>query len=46
MPQFDQPEWKATLDTYLHLMNEYGPPGASNNGFNENLTLFQQGNAA
>ncbi|MBL4930138.1 ABC transporter substrate-binding protein [Fuscibacter oryzae] len=42
-PQFDQPEWKATLDTYLHLMNEYGPPGASNNGFNENLTLFQQG---
>ncbi len=43
VPQFDQPEWKATLDTYLHLMNEYGPPGASNNGFNENLTLFQQG---
>jgi sorbitol/mannitol transport system substrate-binding protein len=42
-PQFDQPEWKATLDTYLKLMNEYGPPGASNNGFNENLTLFQQG---
>lgn len=43
VPQFDQPEWKATLDTYLKLMNEYGPPGASSNGFNENLTLFQQG---
>ncbi|MCU0831903.1 MAG: sugar ABC transporter substrate-binding protein [Rhizobiaceae bacterium] len=43
VPQFDQPEWKATLDTYLNLMNNYGPPGASNNGFNENLTLFQQG---
>ena len=43
VPQFDQPEWKATLDSYLHLMAEYGPPGASNNGFNENLTLFQQG---
>jgi sorbitol/mannitol transport system substrate-binding protein len=42
-PQFDQPEWKATLETYLRVMNEYGPPGASNNGFNENLTLFQQG---
>jgi sorbitol/mannitol transport system substrate-binding protein len=42
-PQFDQPEWKATLDFYLNLMNSYGPPGASNNGFNENLTLFQQG---
>jgi sorbitol/mannitol transport system substrate-binding protein len=43
VPQFDQPEWKATLDAYLNLMNNYGPPGASNNGFNENLTLFQQG---
>ncbi len=42
-PQFDSPEWKATLDTYLGLMNNYGPPGASSNGFNENLTLFQQG---
>ena len=42
-PQFDQPEWKATLDFYLNLMNNYGPPGASNNGFNENLTLFNQG---
>ncbi|WP_135450535.1 ABC transporter substrate-binding protein [Tabrizicola caldifontis] len=43
VPQFDQPEWKATIDFYLNLMNNYGPPGASNNGFNENLTLFQQG---
>ncbi|MBY0349992.1 sugar ABC transporter substrate-binding protein [Tabrizicola sp.] len=43
VPQFDQPEWKATLDFYLNLMTNYGPPGASNNGFNENLTLFQQG---
>ncbi len=42
-PQFDSPEWKATLDFYLNLMTSYGPPGASNNGFNENLTLFQQG---
>ncbi len=24
-------------------MNNYGPPGASSNGFNENLALFQQG---
>ena len=42
-PQFDQPEWKATLDFYLDLMTNFGPPGASNNGFNENLTLFNQG---
>jgi len=42
-PQFDQPAWKATLTDYLELMNNYGPPGASNNGFNENLALFQTG---
>ncbi|MCO6382647.1 sugar ABC transporter substrate-binding protein [Oceanicola sp. 502str15] len=42
-PQFDGEAWKATLDFYLDLMNNYGPPGAANNGFNENLALFQQG---
>jgi sorbitol/mannitol transport system substrate-binding protein len=42
-PQFDQKPWKDTLEFYLDLMNNYGPPGASNNGFNENLALFQQG---
>ena len=42
-PQFDQEPWKQTLTFYLDLMNNYGPPGASNNGFNENLALFQQG---
>ena len=42
-PQFDGEAWKATLTDYLDLMNNYGPPGASNNGFNENLALFQQG---
>ncbi|WP_102108481.1 ABC transporter substrate-binding protein [Oceaniglobus roseus] len=42
-PQFDSPEWKETIDFYLDLMNNYGPPGASSNGFNENLALFQQG---
>ena len=42
-PQFDSPEWKATLETYLDLMTNYGPPGASSNGFNENLALFQTG---
>ncbi|HEY7644031.1 MAG TPA: sugar ABC transporter substrate-binding protein [Hyphomicrobiales bacterium] len=42
-PQFDSPEWKATLDTYLAVMKEAGPPGASSNGFNENLALFQSG---
>ena len=42
-PEFTGPEWTATLTDYLTMMNEYGPPGASSNGFNENLALFQQG---
>ncbi|WP_236841926.1 ABC transporter substrate-binding protein [Bosea sp. PAMC 26642] len=42
-PQFDQPEWKATLDFYVNLMRDAGPPGASSNGFNENLALFNSG---
>ena len=42
-PQFDQPEWKATLDFYLDLLTKNGPPGASSNGFNENLALFNAG---
>ena len=42
-PQFDSEAWKATLTDYLYLMNNYGPPGASSNGFNENLALFQTG---
>ncbi|PZO78738.1 MAG: sugar ABC transporter substrate-binding protein [Mesorhizobium amorphae] len=42
-PQFDQPEWKNTLQFYVDLMKDAGPEGASVNGFNENLALFQQG---
>ncbi|UNK38906.1 sugar ABC transporter substrate-binding protein [Shinella sp. H4-D48] len=42
-PQFDQPEWKTSLQFYVDLMKDAGPQGASSNGFNENLTLFQQG---
>lgn len=42
-PQFDGEAWKNTLTFYIEMMNESGPPGASNNGFNENLTLFQTG---
>lgn len=42
-PQFDQPEWKDALNFYVKLMKDAGPPGASSNGFNENLALFQTG---
>src|SRR5258707_1893400 len=42
-PQFSSPEWKKTLVTYVDLMKAAGPPGASSNGFNENLALFNAG---
>ncbi|MCL4144439.1 UNVERIFIED_CONTAM: hypothetical protein GTU68_046452 [Idotea baltica] len=42
-PQFDTPQWKDTLQFYVDLMNDAGPPGAASNGFNENLALMQTG---
>ena len=42
-PQFDSAEWKDTLNTYLKVMKDSGPAGASGNGFSENLALFQSG---
>jgi len=39
----DTPEWKAALGYYTGILNADGPPGASSNGFNENLTLFASG---
>jgi sorbitol/mannitol transport system substrate-binding protein len=42
-PQFDTAAWKDTLQFYVDMMNASGPAGASSNGFNENLALFQQG---
>ncbi|ROU01072.1 ABC transporter substrate-binding protein [Histidinibacterium lentulum] len=41
--QFDQPEWEEALTFFVELMNDFGPPGYATNGFNENLSLFQQG---
>ena len=41
--QFDTPEWNEALTFFVDLMNSYGPPGYATNGFNENLSLFQQG---
>jgi sorbitol/mannitol transport system substrate-binding protein len=41
--QFNTPEWKSTLDFYVPLLKADGPPGASSNGFNENLALFNDG---
>jgi sorbitol/mannitol transport system substrate-binding protein len=35
--------WFDALNTYLAIMKEAGPEGASGNGFSENLALFQSG---
>jgi sorbitol/mannitol transport system substrate-binding protein len=42
-PELNGKEWTAAVSFYMDLMKNYGPPGASTNGFNENLSLFQQG---
>jgi sorbitol/mannitol transport system substrate-binding protein len=42
-PEFSGNEWKNALSFYVETMNKYGPPGASSNGFNENLALFNSG---
>lgn len=42
-PEFNKPEWKKTLTFYVDMMKQSGPPGASSNGFNENLALFNAG---
>ena len=45
-PTLDTPEWKKAITFYVDLMKADGPPGASANGFNENLTLMTSGKAA
>jgi sorbitol/mannitol transport system substrate-binding protein len=45
-PTIDTAEWKKAITFYVTLMKKDGPPGASSNGFNENLTLFGGGRAA
>jgi sorbitol/mannitol transport system substrate-binding protein len=42
-PQFNSEAWANTLNDYLMLLNDYGPPNPSLNGYNENRTLFQTG---
>jgi sorbitol/mannitol transport system substrate-binding protein len=45
-PQVASPEWTKAISFYVDLLRKYGPPGATANGFNENLTLFASGKAA
>ncbi|MEL6915751.1 MAG: sugar ABC transporter substrate-binding protein [Pseudomonadota bacterium] len=41
--QLDSEEWNQTLTFFVEMMNESGPTGYATNGFNENLSLFNQG---
>ncbi|SMB86244.1 ABC transporter substrate-binding protein [Deinococcus hopiensis] len=41
--QLNSPAWKDAMTFYVNLMKRYGPPGATGNGFTENLTLMSQG---
>ncbi|MFD2236227.1 ABC transporter substrate-binding protein [Aureimonas populi] len=45
-PQFEGEGWRTAVTQYVQMMTEYGPPGAASNGFNENLSLFNQGRCA
>ena len=42
-PQFNTAEWENTLKFYTRLLKNYGPPGVSENGFNETLALMSSG---
>jgi sorbitol/mannitol transport system substrate-binding protein len=42
-PQVNSKPWQDAITFYVDLMKKYGPPGASANGFNENLNLFAVG---
>jgi ABC-type glycerol-3-phosphate transport system substrate-binding protein len=45
-PQLESDAWKEAINFYVDLLNNYGPPGASSNGHNENRALFASGNCA
>lgn len=45
-PTLATPAWRNALTYYTSLLKQSGPPGASANGFNENLSLFATGHCA
>ncbi|WP_221792962.1 ABC transporter substrate-binding protein [Oceanobacter mangrovi] len=42
-PQITSPPWQQAVSFYVELMNQYGPPNASANSFNELLAMFSGG---
>lgn len=45
-PQLDSRPWRDAVTLYVELLTRYGPPAPAANGFNELLTLFQDGRCA
>jgi sorbitol/mannitol transport system substrate-binding protein len=45
-PEFTGKAWNDAINYYVNTLGKYGPPGASSNGFNENLALFNSGKCA
>ena len=45
-PELNSPEWQEAIGFYVDLLDNYGPPGVSSNGFNENQALFSSGKCA
>jgi sorbitol/mannitol transport system substrate-binding protein len=45
-PQLTTGPWKNAITYYVKNMREYGPPGATANGHNENRALFATGHCA
>ncbi len=45
-PTIDTPAWTKAVTYYVDILKADGPPGASSNGFNENLALFSSGHCA
>ena len=42
-PTLDTPAWHKAVTYYSDILKADGPPGATSNGFNENLALFSSG---
>ncbi len=42
-PQINTPEWRRAITWYSDALRQFGPPGATSNGFNETLALFAGG---
>lgn len=42
-PRLTSPAWHNAVTMYVNLINQYGPPGATSNGFVENENLFANG---